>query len=76
MLPIQVRIERAQRLIDMLERDAPFLAHRFSRLAPERQRGAKEYAEQLTERARAELQKLREHQSAWENKDSVPEPAD
>ena len=76
MLPIQIRIDRAQRLIEMLERDAPLLAHRFSVLPPERKRSAEEYTAQLAACARAELEKLREHQSTWETDDSVPEPAD
>jgi hypothetical protein len=76
MLPIQIRIDRAQRLIEMLERDAPLLAHRFSVLPPERQRFAEEYTAQLAACAKAELEKLREHQTLWEMDDSVPEPAD
>jgi uncharacterized protein YeaO (DUF488 family) len=76
MLPIQIRIDRAQRLVEMLERDAPHLAHRFSALTQERQRFAKEYAAELTERAKAELEKLRAQQSVVECADSLPEPAD
>ena len=57
MLPIQVRIDRAQRLIDMLERDAPLRAHRFSVLTPERQRFAEEYTAELAARAQEELEK-------------------
>lgn len=76
MLPIQTRIDRAQRLLDMLERDAPLLAYRFSALGAERRRYAQEYAAQLTECAKAELEKLRQHQSTWGSDDSVPEPAD
>ena len=75
MLPIQVRIDRAQRLVDMLERDAPLRAHRFSVLTPERQRFAEEYTAELAARAKEELEKLREHQSLWEADGSVPEPA-
>ena len=76
MLPIEIRIDRAQRLLEMLERDAPLLAHRFSALAPERQRFAREYAEQLTACTKAELEKLREHQSVWETDECFPSPAD
>ena len=76
MLSIQIRIDRAQRLLDMLEQDTPRLAYRFSRLTAERQRFAKEYATQLKERARAVLEKLREHLSTWDRNDSDPEPAD
>lgn len=76
MLPIQTRIERAQRLLDMLERDAPLLAFRFSALGSERRRFAQEYAAQLAERAKAELEKLRQHQSNWESENNFPEAAD
>ncbi len=37
MLPIYARIDRAQRLVQMLENDAPLLALRVAELTPERQ---------------------------------------
>lgn len=58
MLAIEVRIERAQRLVQMLERDAPLLAVRVAELTPEYQRSAKSYAERLRDCARNELEKL------------------
>ena len=76
MLPIQVRIDRAQRLVRMLEEDVPLLAIRVAELTPERQQSAKKYAAQLTAHARAELEKLLDQDSAWNSRDSTPQPAD
>ena len=58
MLPIEVRIERAQRLVRMLEQDAPLLAVRVAELTPEYQQSAKSHAAMITNCARAELQRL------------------
>lgn len=60
MLPIEVQIERTQRLVRMLEQDAPLLARRVSELTPEYQQSAKSHAAMLTACARAELQRLLE----------------
>jgi hypothetical protein len=76
MLSIHVRIDRAQRLLRMLEEDAPLLAVRVAELAPEHQRSAKNYAAKLAAHARAELEKLLEERSTWVSHDSTPQPAD
>ena len=76
MLSIHVRIDRAQRLLRMLEQDAPLLALRVAELTPEHQHAAKSYAAQLTAHARAELEKLREEGSYWDSTDPTPQPAD
>jgi len=76
MLSIQARIERAQRLVRMLEGDALLLAVRFSELTPERQQSAKHYAAELASRAHAQLQKLREEYAMWDANDPTPQPAD
>ena len=76
MLSVHVRINRAQRLLRMLEQDAPLLALRVAELTPERQRSAKGYAAQLTAHARAELEKLLEEGSYWDYNDPTPHPAD
>lgn len=76
MLPIDTRIHRAQRLLRMLEEDAPLLAIRVSELTPERQRSAQEYAAHLAATARAELDKLLEYESAWDANDPTPQAAD
>ena len=76
MLPIHVRINRAERLLRMLEQDAPLLAVRVAQLTPERQQSAQSYAANLTAHTRAELEKLRLEVSAWDSNDPTPEPAD
>jgi hypothetical protein len=76
MLSIHVRIDRAQRLLRMLEQDAPLLAIRVAELTPERQQSAKSYAAQLTAQARAELEKLLQEGSYWDSNDHTPQPAD
>jgi hypothetical protein len=76
MLSIHTRIDRAQRLVRMLEQDAPLLARRVAELTPEHQQSAKSYAAQLTARARAELAKLLEEGSYWDYNDPSPHPAD
>ena len=58
MLPIEVRIERAQRLVKMLEQDAPLLAVRVAELTPEYQQSAKSHAALVAACARTELQRL------------------
>ena len=63
MLPIQVRIERAERLVRMLQEDAPLLAIRFKDLNHERRASAQSYVAQLTACAQAELQRLQQESS-------------
>ena len=74
MLSIHVRIDRAQRLVRMLERDAPRLARRVAELTPDYQRSAKSYAAELTAHARAELEKLLEEGSYWDSNDRTSPP--
>jgi hypothetical protein len=76
MLPIHVRIDRAQRLLRMLEEDAPLLAIRVAELTPARQQSAETYAAQLRAHARAELEKLLEEGSIRDSNDTTPQPAD
>jgi len=76
MLPIHVRIDRAQRLLRMLEEDAPLLAVRVAELAPEHQQSAKNYAARLTAHARTELEKLLDQRSYCDPNDPTPQPAD
>ena len=59
MLPIDLKIDRAQRLLRMLEQDAPLLEMRVAPLSRERQDAAKSHASMLAELTRAEIQKLR-----------------
>lgn len=76
MLSIHEKIDRRQRLLRMLEQDAPLLAIRVSELTPEHQQSAKSYAAELTAQARAELEKLRQEASLWSGSDSAPQSAD
>jgi alkylhydroperoxidase family enzyme len=76
MLSIHEKIDRAQRLIQLLEDDVPLLDVRVSGLTPERQRAAKDFAAQLTATARAELNRLIAEQSYNESVRAVPEAAD
>jgi len=76
MLSIHVRINRVERLLRTLERDAPMLAVRVAELTPERQQSAKTYAAKLTAHAREELEKLMLEVSAWDSNDPTPEAAD
>jgi hypothetical protein len=75
-LSINVKIDRTQRLLRMLEEDAPLLAARVAELTPERQQSAKEYAARLTAHARAELERLIQETSFWDSNDPTPQAAD
>ena len=76
MLSMQERIDRAQRLVKMLEQDAPLLALRVAPLTAERQQSAKTYASQLAAHARAELERLLEEHNTWDSNDPTPQAAD
>lgn len=76
MYSMSAKIARTQRLVQMLEADAPLLARRVAELTPEHQKSAKDYAARLTAHARAELEKLVEEDSFWNSADFTPEPAD
>ena len=73
---INAQIARTQRLVQMLEEDAPLLARRVAELTPEHQKSAKDYAARLTAHARAELEKLMQEDSFWNSNDFTPEAAD
>lgn len=76
MLTMAAKIERAQRVVRMLEEDAPLLAIRVAELNPEHQLSAKSYAAQLTARARAALDRLVQEGNLWDARDSSPQAAD
>ena len=76
MFHAQAKIARAQRLVEMLEQDAPLLARRVAELTPEHQKSAKEYAARLRDCARAELERLIREDSFLNSGDFTPEPAD
>ena len=68
MLPIEIQIERAERLVRMLEQDAPLLAIRVADLTPAYQQSAKSHAAMVTACARAELQRLMEESAPKQRK--------
>jgi len=76
MLSIHAKIDRTQRLLRMLEEDAPLLSVRVAPLTPERQQSAKDYSARLIAHARAELEKLIEEGSFWDANDPTPQAAD
>jgi len=76
MLSIHTRIDRAQRLLRMLEEDAPLLEVRVAPLTPERQQSARAYAAKLTAHTRAELESLLGQISQWDSNDQTPQAAD
>lgn len=76
MLSIDAKIDRARRLVRMLEEDTSLLAVRVAELTPEYQESTKEYANQLTAHARAELARLIEQGSFWDSNDPTPQAAD
>jgi hypothetical protein len=75
MLPIDIRIDRAQRLLRMIEEDAPLLAARLAPLSRERQQSAKSYAERLAANTRAEIQRLLQQKTIAEAGE-IPQAAD
>ena len=65
-LPIDLRIGRAQRLLRMIEEDAPLLAVRVAPLSRERQLSAKSYAEYLASLTKAEIENLQREKARTE----------
>ncbi|HWH61127.1 MAG TPA: hypothetical protein VN682_26120 [Terriglobales bacterium] len=62
-LSIDQRITRAQRLLQMIEDDAPLLEMRVAPLSREHQESAKSHAMLLAELTRAEIKKLRKEKT-------------
>jgi hypothetical protein len=76
MLPLQTRIDRAHRLLRMLEQDAPLLALRVAELAPERQESAKAHAAKIRVHTQLELERLLAERAEREGDGLIPQPAD
>jgi hypothetical protein len=76
MLPIDLRIDRAQRLLRMIEDDAPLLAVRIAPLSPERQKSAQSYAHELAAMTRAEIRKLMKEKDSADTIEAMPTAAD
>jgi hypothetical protein len=75
-LPIDLKIDRAQRLLRMIEQDAPLLAVRVAQLSRECQESAKLHAQSLAALTRAELQRLVEEKAITELSEPSPHGAD
>ena len=69
-LPIDLRIDRAQRLLRMIEQDAPLLEMRVASLSREQQESAKSHARLLAELTRAEIQKLHREKAEASSSDA------
>jgi hypothetical protein len=76
MLPIDLRIDRAQRLLRLIEEDAPLLALRLAPLSAEQQSSAKSYVQRLAERTRTEIQELLEEKNLTVVEEPNPSAAD
>jgi hypothetical protein len=76
MLPIDLRIDRAQRLLRMIEEDAPLLNVRVAPLSNEHQRAARLHAERLAQITRAEIKRLLEEKDSIDAVESNPQAAD
>lgn len=76
MLPIDLRIDRAQRFLRLIEEDAPLLAVRLAPLSAERQKSAKSYVQSLAERTRAEIKELLEEKTLTGIAEQNPSAAD
>jgi hypothetical protein len=76
MLPVETKIDRAQRLLRMIEQDAPLLAVRLAPLSRECQESAMSHAKSLAALTRAELQRLLKEKATIESGDLVPQAAD
>ncbi|HET8824117.1 MAG TPA: hypothetical protein VFM77_03235 [Terriglobales bacterium] len=69
-LSIDQRITRAQRLLQMIEEDAPLLEMRVAPLSREHQESAKSHAMLLANLTRAEIKKLRKEKAKADRTDA------
>jgi hypothetical protein len=69
-LSIDQRIDRAQRLLRMIEEDAPLLDMRVAPLSREHQESARSHALLLAELTRAEIKKLRKEKAEADRADA------
>ena len=76
MLSIDLRIDRAQRLLRMIEEDAPLLTLRVAPLSSEHQRAARLHAERLAQITREEIQRLLEEKATVDAVELNPHAAD
>lgn len=76
MLTLEHRIDRAQRLLRMIEEDAPLLSARVAPLSAEHQKSVKSYARRLAERTRAEIAQLLHERTLLGDAEENPAAAD
>jgi hypothetical protein len=76
MLPVETKIDRAQRLLRMIEQDEPLLAVRVAPLSRECQESAMSHAKSLAALTRKELQRLMKEKAVTESSELVPQAAD
>ena len=76
MLSIDLKIDRAQRFLRMIENDAPLLAMRLAPLSAERQQSAKSYMQRVAERTRCEIRELLEEKDLLAIAEQTPASAD
>jgi hypothetical protein len=76
MLSIELRIDRAQRLLRMIEEDAPLLNARLAPLSREHQRAARLHAKRLEQLTRDEIKRLLEEKDLGESGELNPQAAD
>ena len=69
-LPIDQRLDRAQRLLRMIEDDAPLLEMRVAALSREHQESAKAHARLLAEITRAEIENLQRERARADGLDA------
>lgn len=75
-LPIDLKIERAQRLLRMIEQDAPLLSARVAPLSVECQESARSHAQYLAALTRAELKRLKDEKVIFDLAESSPQGSD
>jgi hypothetical protein len=76
MLTLEHKIDRAQRLLRMIEEDAPLLSARVAALSAEHQKSVKSYAQRLAERTRAEIAQLLHEKTLLGVIEETPSAAD
>lgn len=76
MISIDEKIDRAQRLLRIIDEDAPLLHRRVAELPREQQQSAKEHVAHIVAQTRAEIAKLMEERLSFETDELVPAPAD
>ncbi|HZR64870.1 MAG TPA: hypothetical protein VFA85_06960 [Terriglobales bacterium] len=75
-LPINLKIDRAERLLRMIEQDQRLLDLRVAQLSKECQESAKSHAQHLAMLTRAELRRLMQEKDVIDSSEPGPHGAD